>query len=72
MIERVSWVIEHRSRGLYLGLGAHPRTGKMIALFRADDSHKPAMTFVSVDAASVELANIASDVEPFAIVPLKT
>jgi hypothetical protein len=48
------FIIEHRSRGAYLGCAPHPRSGKSAPLFRADRSNLPAIMFGSIPQAEAE------------------
>jgi hypothetical protein len=70
LMMRRSWLIEHRRFGAYLGIGEHPRNGKIAALYRADDARKPALLFTSLLAATRELEEIATDISPFSVLPL--
>lgn len=65
------WLIEHVSKGAYLGETVNPRTGKMLALFRADDERKPARTFPTEVAARDEIERVAKVPALLAPVPMR-
>jgi hypothetical protein len=69
-VSRPAWLIEHRRFGAYLGIGEHPRTGKVGPLYRADDKRKPALLFANLTAVTRELNEIAKDFAPFNVRPL--
>ena len=51
----IRFIIEHRSRGAYLGAAPHPRSGKTEPLFRGNASHHmPAIFFGSIPQAQAE------------------
>lgn len=50
----IRYVIEHRSRGVYLGAAPNPRSGKAEPLFRASHSNLPAIEFGSIPQAQAE------------------
>jgi hypothetical protein len=58
-MSRRLWLIEHAGRGVYLGEIVNPRSGAAMALFRADDDRKAAMTFPTEAAARDEIERIA-------------
>lgn len=64
------WLIEHVSLGAYLGEARHPRTGRIVPLFRAQDRSHPAKPFASREAAMQRIKAISKEPALFAIIPL--